>query len=290
MKDSLRRIPLVLLLVCYLSAITSSLAQEARQDYDAPSIHLPDETVGIDNIVRTLISTFDQVDVLALADTHQRKIDSELRIRIVRDPEFVQKAHFIVVEFANTADQPILDRYINGEDVPFVELRRVWRNTCCGDTWDSPVYAEFLAAVRDLNKSLPPNERVRVLAGDPPEGTSTTLRDLSAVSVLRNQVLDKGGKALVIYGGGHLGYGDGAITGAVQAMRPGRIFVVWAMGGRDPDYQRLDRTLKSAGRPVLFSMKRRPFNELSLSADFLVDAFVYFGSSSDAETRVRPVR
>jgi hypothetical protein len=289
MKNSLRRIPEVLLLACCFAAITASQAQEARQDHDGRSIQLPDETAGIDNIARTLISTFDQVDVLALADTHQRKIDSELRLRIVRDPEFVRKARFIMVEFANTADQPILDRYINGEDVPLVALRQVWRNTCCGDTWDSPVYAEFLAAVRDMNKGLPPNERVRVLAGDPPEGTPTTLRDASAVSVLQKQVLDKGGKALVIYGGGHVGYG-GAIATAVQARRFGSIFVAWAMGGKDPNYQQLDRTLKSAGRPVLFSVTRPPFSSLGSSADFLVDAFVYFGSGLDAETRVRPVR
>lgn len=289
MKNSLRRSPGVLLLACCFAAITSSQAQEARQDHDGRSVQLPDETAGIDNIARALISTFDQVDVLALADTHQRKIDSELRLRIVRDPEFVRKARFIMVEFANTADQPILDRYINGEDVPLVELRQVWRNTCCGDTWDSPVYAEFLAAVRDMNRGLPPNERVRVLAGDPPEGTPTTLRDASAVSVLQKQVLDKGGKVLVIYGGGHVGYG-GAIATAVQTRRFGSIFVAWAMGGRDPNYQQLDRTLKSAGRPVLFSVTRPPFSNLGSSADFLVDAFVYFGSGLDAETRVRPVR
>ena len=183
-------------------------------------VELLDETAGIDNVVHTLISTFDRVDVLGLADTHQRKIDSDLRIRIVRDPEFARKARFIVVEFANTADQPILDRYINGEDVSLAELRKVWRNTCCGDTWDSPVYAGFLAAVRDVNRRLPLKERIRVLAGDPPAGTPTTMRDSSAVAVLRSQVLDKGGKALVIYGGGHLGYGF-AIPEAVQAVRPG---------------------------------------------------------------------
>jgi hypothetical protein len=288
MKHPLQRIPLALLLVCCLPAITPSLAQDTRHD-GASGVHLPDETAGIDNIAHILISTFDHVDVLALADTHQRKIDSDLRLRIVRDPEFARKARFIVVEFANTADQLLLDRYTNGQAVPPVELRQVWRNTCCGDTWDSPVYAEFLAAVREVNKNLPIKEQVRVLAGDPPAGTPTTQREASAVSVLRNQVLNKGGKALVIYGGGHVGYGGG-ITGAVQATRPGRIFVVGAMGGTDPSYQQLDRTLKSAGRPVLFSVTKPPFSDSASSADFLVDAFVYFGSDSDAETRVRPAR
>jgi len=283
MNNTLRWLPPLLLLVSSLCKIPASTAQEV------PQVRLPDETVGLNSIAKTLISTFDQVDVLALADTHQRKIDSDLRLGIVRDLEFAQKAHFILVEFANTADQPILDRYINGEDLSPGELRQVWRNTCCGDTWDSPVYAEFLAAVRDLNKKLPPNRHVRVLAGDPPAGTPTTQREASAVSVLRNQVLEKGSKALVIYGGGHVGYGGG-ITAAVQAARPGRVFVVWAMGGTDREYRQLDRTVKSVERPVLFSITRPPFSYLGSHADFLVDAYVYFGNGQDAETRVKPVQ
>jgi hypothetical protein len=99
-------------------------------------------------------------------------------------------------------------------------------------------------------------------------------------------VLDKGGKALVIYGGGHVGYGFG-INRAVLAL--GRqIFVAWAMGGQDPAYQQLDRKLKSPERPVLFSAAEAPVPNLGVG--FVVDAFVYFGSGEEAETRVEPVR
>jgi len=220
----------------------------------------------------------------------------------------------IVVEFANTADQPILDRYIRGEDVPLAELRQVWRNTCCGDTWDSPVYAEFLAAVRDVNKSLQADRRIRVLAGDPPAGTPPAQRDLSAASVLQNEVLGKG-KALVIYGGGHLGYG-GEIARTIRSTRSLGMFVVESYGGKDPDFEQFEGALKSSGRPVLFSVRRSPFS--GMSAAFLgrgtkalvngvwidvnpsegktlaqasdADAFVYFGNGADAETSVRPLR
>lgn len=85
-----------------------------------------------------------------------------------------------------------------------------------------------------------------------------------------------------------MGYGFG-ITAAVQAAGR-RIFVVWAIGGADPDYRQLDRTLKSAERPVLFSVTRPPFNDLGSRGDFPVDAYVYFGDGQDAETRVDPVR
>src|SRR5262249_38162859 len=147
---------------------------QTAQSNSRPRIDLPAETAGFDRVVSALTSAFDEIDILALDDTHQRKIDSDLRIRLVRAPEFAQKVHLIVIEFANTADHPLLDRYINGDDVPLTELRQVWRNTCCPDTWDSPVYADFLAAVRQVNKGLPADKRIRVLGGDPPAGTPAT--------------------------------------------------------------------------------------------------------------------
>jgi hypothetical protein len=62
------------------------------------------------------------------------------------------------------------------------------------------------------------------------------------------------------------------------------------MGGTDLEYRQLERTLKSAERPVRFSVTRPPFSDLGSRADFLVDAYVYFGSGQAAETRVKPVR
>ena len=70
---------------------------------------LPDETAGFDRIVQTLVSAFDHVDIVALGESHWRKVDSDLRIALVRNPEFAQKVRFIVVEFGSTAQQPTLE-------------------------------------------------------------------------------------------------------------------------------------------------------------------------------------
>ncbi len=123
---------------------------------------LPDETVGFDSVVKTLVSAFDHVDIVALGEDHSRKVDSDLRIAIVRHPDFAKKVRFIVVEFGSSAQQSTLDRYIRGEDVPLAELQQVWKSTTQGDIWDSPVYADFYAAVREVVKKLPgrrPNPR-----------------------------------------------------------------------------------------------------------------------------------
>jgi hypothetical protein len=275
-----------------------------------PQLDLPQET-GIDRIAKTLVAALDRVDILALTDTHQRKIDSDLRLAVLRSPEFNKKVRVIVVEFANTIDQPILDRYINGEDVPLAELQKVWRNTCCPGTWDSPVYLDFFRAVRDLNKKSSADRRIRVLGGDPAAGTPSTQRMASAIAVLKNEGLDKSGKAMIIYGG-HVNYGS-EITTAIQQWRPGRTLVVQALGGTEADYQPFDRALKSPLRPILISGTKPPFdnfdsaflisnkimvNGVAISVppqtpgtlSQLADAFVYFGGTAEADTFIRPAR
>ena len=55
---------------------TSLLAQ--------PEVRLPDESTGIDGIARSLVSMFDQADIIALGETHQWRLDTDLRIAVVR--------------------------------------------------------------------------------------------------------------------------------------------------------------------------------------------------------------
>ncbi len=79
--------------------VTSLLAQ-------TPEVRLPDESTGIDGIARTLVSAFDQVDIIALGETHQWRLDTVLRIAVVRHPDFAKQVRSIVVEFGSTTAQP----------------------------------------------------------------------------------------------------------------------------------------------------------------------------------------
>jgi hypothetical protein len=91
---------------------------------------LPDEAAGLDAIVRTLLSAFDQSDIVALGEWHGLiPLDSDLRIALVRHPDFAKKVRSIVVEFASTTEQPTLDRYIRGENVSKARLEQVWKTT-----------------------------------------------------------------------------------------------------------------------------------------------------------------
>src|SRR5262249_27234132 len=70
-----------------------------------PSFRVPDETAGIDGIVQTLVSVFDQADIVALGEAHGRRADSDLRIALVRHPDFAKKVRSILVEFGSTTEQ-----------------------------------------------------------------------------------------------------------------------------------------------------------------------------------------
>ena len=285
--------------VAVIAIVTVSVTNEpflraqAPQTGVTPKVHLPDESVGIDGVVRSLISAFDQYDIVALGEAHGKfKQESDLRIALVRHPDFAKKVRFIVVEFGSTTEQATLDRYIRGENVSPDQLAQVWRTTTQAangnDIWEYPIYPEFFAAVRDVNSKLPADRQIRVLGGDPGPGDNRS-RETAAVDVIKDQVLEKHGKALVIYGTAHFyrsltkdyleSMGDD--TGIVKKLDidyPGRTFVVIPVGrlnrprpvavDTEPDYQKFDRALKTQVRPVLVSLQRLPFR------DFTVEEFL----------------
>jgi hypothetical protein len=270
-----------------LLSLTNAFFNRAQspQSSAALNFRLPDETSGVDEIARTLISAFDQADIVALGETHKWRLDTDLRIAVVRHPDFAKKVRSIVVEFGSTTEQPTLDRYIRGENISRAQLEQVWKTTtqAANGVWDSPVYAEFLAAVRDVNSKLAADARIRVFGGDPGPGDNRS-RETAAVAVLKEQVLQKHGKALVIYGAAHfyrtmtpdylssMGK-DVGITRMLEMDFPGRTFVVIPIGRLDippgaklpvnTDYQKFDRALKTQVRPVLVPLQRLPFRDFT---------------------------
>jgi hypothetical protein len=149
-------------------------------------------------------------------------------------------------------------------------LERVWKATAetTNGFCDAPIYADFLTAVRDVNSRLPAEARIRVFGGHPGPGDNRGIEN-AAVSVLKEQVLQKHGKALVIYGAAHFyrtmprdylsSLGDDiGIARTLEIDFPGRTFVVIPVGqldpprgvtgGIDPDFQKFDRAFLVGAR------------------------------------------
>ena len=153
-------------------ALVATLAQEtmAQNVADRKPV-APVVRGGLDGV----FEAFQTHPIVAIGDDHGLTQEVDFYIDLVHDPRFAREVRNIVVEFGDAAQQGTMDRYLNGEDVPYDELRKVWSDTV---GWSPAVtslaYVEFLAQVRTVNATLPTSQRIHVWLGDPPIDWSVT--------------------------------------------------------------------------------------------------------------------
>jgi hypothetical protein len=189
-------------------------------------------------------------------DNHDLAQQHDFYAALVRDPRFARQVGNIVVEFASGAHQAVMDRYVNGEDVPYLELRKVWTDTV---GWTPPPfnlgYVNLFAQVRAVNQGLPPGQRIHVWLGEPPvdwskvqkpedvfpAGTNImSFRDDYTTALIEREVFGRRRKALVIYGNFHFATdpqllaeipGYTSMGARIEARHPGAIFHVETYSG-----------------------------------------------------------
>ncbi len=237
--------------------------------------------------IPAILKALETFEVVGMPAAHGQKDIDDFILSLIRDPRFPASVNDIVVECGNVRYQPILDRYIAGEDVPFTEVQHVWRDTTiqqmCGS---SGFYEQLYPLVRSLNQHLPAASRLRVVAADPPIDWSKIQsyqdltpffdRDGSIASVMEKEVLSKHRKALMLFGVFHLlhggGPGQGDAVTRYERRYPGRTFVVIG----DPGYYGTgDEPLGNANPPggVWPSLIRTKNSKLgSLSLDAFMDS------------------
>jgi hypothetical protein len=204
--------------------------------------------------IPAILKAFETFEVVAMPAAHGDKDIDDFILSLIRDPRFSASVNDIVVECGNVRYQPILDRYIAGEDVPFTEVQHVWRDTTvqqmCGA---SGFYEQLYPLVRSLNQHLPATSRLRIVAADPPIDWSKVRsyedltpffdRDGSIASVMESEVLSKHRKALMLFGIFHLlhggGPGEGDAVTRYERHYPGRTFVIGGFGYYGADNEAL---------------------------------------------------
>jgi hypothetical protein len=243
--------------------------------------------------IQGVTSAFQEHRVVTVGEDHWLQQAGDFYINLVRDKHFQETVQDIVVEFASRSNQTLLDRYIAGGDVSPAEVKHIWRDTTKVASWESPIYANWLAAIRQVNQGLPPSRRLRVLAGDSPidwtkihthaEWAALGDNDISFAEVIANEVLAKKRRALVVLGANHVKKsGNTNTTTQIESRYPGSIFVVlldyWGL--LTPDTQ---NEIDSLGRstPVIYALAGTPLGEAShqkgtpLSKQ--ADALLYLG-------------
>lgn len=210
-KDSVFRRPLAWLLA--FSAACSGMSVAGAQVVPTAPKQMAESRVvpAVDGI----FEAFRSHPLVGLGEMHGISQLLDFYRTIIRDARFASEVGHVVVEFGGAARQDTIDRYVNGEDVPYSELRQVWNQTVGAQpTFVNEGYAMFFAQVRQTNLALSPERRIKVWLGEPPIDWSKVqsadayrpllaTRDSYAADLIMRNILAKGRKALVIYGSGH---------------------------------------------------------------------------------------
>ncbi|OAI44342.1 hypothetical protein AYO42_00925 [Rhizomicrobium sp. SCGC AG-212-E05] len=186
-----------------------------------------------------IFELFKKRPLVGLGEMHGLAQEFEVYFALVRDPRFATEVGNILLETGSASNQGIVDRYVNGEHVPYPELRKVWADTV---GWFPAVTGigaiRLYAAIRLANATLPPDKRIKVWLGEPPIDWLTVKtkadweplskqRDSHPAELARREILTKGKKALLIYGVGHFGiYPIPTLRMILDKTNPGSLFVV----------------------------------------------------------------
>jgi hypothetical protein len=168
------------------------------------------------NALDGIFEAFSSYSIVAIGEQHGIRELGDFYQAILRDARFVDNVDAVVLEYGNALFQDVIDRYMNGENIPYEDLQRVWSDAVGKIPGGTEVmYVQLFTTLRSINANLPAEERIRVLLGDPPIDWSTVdskedvipvqmQRESHFAGVVINEVLDKGLKALVITGAPHL--------------------------------------------------------------------------------------
>jgi hypothetical protein len=239
----------LLFLIALVSGIDRAQAQQQSKPVRADPTPEP--------AVPAILAAFDKYEVVAMPAAHGMKDVDDFILLLIRNPAFSEKINDIAVECGNSLYQGILDRYIAGEDVPFAEVRKVWRNTTQPMCSMSGFFEQFFSLVRAINQKLPGGKRLRVLAGDPPIDWYQVKspqdidkffddREASIASIMVKEVLSKHRKALMLFGTFHLMHQSGSgrenAVSRYEKDYPNLTFVISELGTFDTDLPALSHS------------------------------------------------
>jgi hypothetical protein len=178
------------------------------------STPLPPLQPKLEDATTAVLQAFHTHNVVMFGEAHGGKQEYEWLCRLVNAPGFADRVDDIVVEFGNARYQDTVDRYVAGENVPFNQVQKAWRNMVASVPPVSPVYGWFYKAVRDANLKHRGRHQIRLLMGSPPADwdkikTASDLAPYEAereqwyAQVVKDEVLAKHHRALLIMGAGH---------------------------------------------------------------------------------------
>jgi hypothetical protein len=254
-----------------------------------------------------LAASFDKHEFVFIGSTHGDLKIEEFLMCLVTRPAFTSRVTDIVTEWASSLHQHLLDRYLLSlEPIPPDSLRPVWFDTDAPTLWLTlPQVHQFLEILREVNRTLPPAKRIRLVGGNQgvdwskvkvtedlaPYPFKTNLLPHLLVEHLAKTV---GNHTLVVYGDGHIHYkGNNFMADLEAALGRDKLFVVGRVGELIPSEVSSIAAAGDPNRPFFALADRFPLgipwppslrvarNEQSPRLADYMDAFVYLGPGAD---------
>jgi hypothetical protein len=183
----------------------------------------------VENATTAVVRAFETYNIVMFGEIHGNKQEYEWLRSLVATPEFADRVDDIVVETGNSLYQQSVDRYVSGEDVPLEQVQKAWRNVVGVIGPPSPVYASLYQVVRETNLKRRGKHQMRIVCGDPyidwekvkdREDIAPYLgnRDQWYTQVVKDEVLAKHHRALLIMGWGHFlrGFPPGQTSPSIE--------------------------------------------------------------------------
>jgi hypothetical protein len=212
-----------------------------------------------------IIRAFSTHSIVMLGELHGNKQEYELLRGLVFSQEFAAKVNDLVLEYGNALYQDVVDRYVAGENVPIEDVKKAWLNTTeIGPP--SPIYGWLYEAVREANRKR--HQKLRIVLGDvyinwervkdrEDLGPFVANRDPFYASVVREQVLARHRKALLVAGYAHFLRsiaGPNLIESQLRAAGAAT-FVIAPGTNTIGGYDDLDRRFDSWKPPSVFTLR-----------------------------------
>ena len=158
-----------------------------------------------------IVNKFDQFDLVAIGETHDKKEVTNFYIKLINNNEFRKKIDFIVIEMGNRLHQDVLDDFISGKKIDEKNIYKLWRDhtSCMLNGSDNTGMIRLLKAIRNINKNS--EHTIRVIAADPPINWKEISciqqfykflgkRDEYYADVVKKNIVDSGKKGTSHYG------------------------------------------------------------------------------------------
>jgi len=167
--------------------------------------------------IPAILEAFKSRSIVAIGELHGHRERQDFLHTLVADPGFASVVNDIVIELGNSAHQPLMDRFVAGEDIPVESLRRVWRDTAQLQAAPTDL-PELFQIVRRVNAALSKSRQIRILLGEAPidrdrlrqeeppqlRGKPASDRDRFVARILEREVVQRHRRALLTFGAGHL--------------------------------------------------------------------------------------